>query len=333
MIKQNNQLENFLIYTSPVDGSIKIDIKIVDGTVWLNQGQISTLFNSSVSNISEHIKNIYDTFELSKNETFRIFRNVSNQPIKHYNLDMIMAVGYRVNSIQATHFRIWATKILKEYIIKGFALNDERLKEKNNNYFDELLERIRDIRSSEKVFYRKILEIYATSIDYDPKETTTRNFFATVQNKIHFSVHEHTASELIYERVDGDKAFAGLMVWNGPEPKTKDVKIAKNYLKENEIKILNRIVTMYLEFAELQAMNKTPMYMKDWINKLDDFLKLSGREILRNKGKITSKLAKEKAKIEFRKYKERTKNSLSEVEKHYLEKLELDTKKITSKND
>lgn len=330
MIKNKN-IENFLIYTSPIDGSIKVNIRIENETIWLNQELLSKLFNSSISNISEHIKHIYDTGELNKDETFRIFRNVSNQPIKYYNLDMIIAVGYRVNSIQATHFRIWATKVLKEYIIKGFALNDERLKEKNNNYFDELLERIRDIRSSTKVFYRKILEIYATSIDYDPKQTVTQNFFATVQNKIHFSVHGHTASELIYERVNSGKPFVGLTVWEGLRPKKRDAKIAKNYLTEDEIKILNKIVNMYLEFAELQAMNKTPMYMKDWIDKLDDFLKVSNREILKNRGKITSKLAKEKAEIEFDKYKEKTKNGLSEVEQHFLENLEKNIKKIKNK--
>jgi len=336
MIKQDNKIESFSIYTSPIDGSIKVNARIEDETIWLTPKAIAKLFNKDYSNILKHIKNIYDTCELSKNTTMANFATVVNRGFRgaveedavFYNLDIIIAVGYRVNSIQATHFRIWATKILKEYIIKGFALNDDKLKEKDNNYFDELLERIRDIRSTEKLFYRKILEIYATSRDYDSKASTTQNFFATVQNKIHFSVHGHTASELIYERVDSDKPFVGLTVWNGSDPKKKDVSVAKNYLKEDEIKILNRIVTMYLEFAELQAITKTSMYMKDWISKLDDFLKLSGREILKNKGRIKSKLAKEKANLEFDKYKEKTKNGLSEVEKHFLKTLEKNIKKL-----
>lgn len=242
---------------------------------------------------------------------------------------MIISVGYRVKSHRGVQFRIWATQVLREYLVKGFAMNDDLLKRAGGgNYFDELLSRIRDIRSSEKVFYRKILEIYALSIDYDPRTETTMQFFKTVQNKMHFSVHGHTAAEIIYERANAEKDFMGLTSWTGALPKRTDVEIAKNYLSSDELDTLNRIVSLYLDFAELQAKSHKPMYMKDWIQKLDDFLKLSGKELLSHAGKISAELAKQKADTEYDKFKERTAYSLSPVEIHFLENFEKEQKKL-----
>ena len=245
---------------------------------------------------------------------------------------MIISVGYRVNSYRGVQFRQWATRVLKEYMIKGFALNDELLKNAGGgNYFDELLARIRDIRSSEKIFYRKVLEIYALSIDYDPRTEMTREFFATVQNKMHYATHGHTAAEVIYDRADAKKDFMGLTTWTGMMPKRSDAEFAKNYLNEDEIDTLNRIVNLYVDYAELRAKEHKPMYMKDWIAKLDDFLKLSDREILTNAGSISAKLAKEKADAEYDKFKERTKNELTPVEIHFLEQFEREQKKLEKK--
>lgn len=242
---------------------------------------------------------------------------------------MIISVGYRVHSYRGVQFRIWATKVLKEYIVKGFAMNDDLLKRAGGgNYFDELLARIRDIRSSEKVFYRKVLEIYALSIDYDPRVEMTQKFFKTVQNKIHYSVHGHTAAEIIYERADAEKDFMGLTAWSGAMPTKPEAEIAKNYLTHEEIKSLNRIVSLYLDFAEMQAEEHRPMYMKDWINILDDFLRISRKDILTHAGKISAKLAKEKADQQYDKFKERTKNNLSPVEIHFLENFEREQKKL-----
>ena len=244
--------------------------------------------------------------------------NVSRD-IQYYNLDMIISVGYRVHSLRGVQFRMWATRTLKEYLIKGFAMNDELLKRAGGgNYFDELLARIRDIRSSEKVFYRKVLEIYALSIDYDPRSETTQTFFRTVQNKMHYAVHGHTAAELIYDRADADKDFMGLMTWTGPLPRRSDAEVAKNYLNADEVDTLNRIVSLYLDYAELQAKEHKPMYMSDWIQRLDDFLKLSGKELLQHAGTISAKLAKEKADAEYNKFEERTRNELSPVELHFI---------------
>jgi hypothetical protein len=324
----------FLIYQTD-DGNTKINVKVVEETVWLAQADMASLFGTTPQNITQHINNVYESNELSTLATCKNFlqvqkegnRNV-NRSITHYNLDMIISVGYRVNSISAIHFRQWATKILREYLIKGFVLDDERLKEKNNNYFDELLERIRDIRSSEKVFYRKILEIYATSIDYDPTTKATQDFFATVQNKMHWATHGHTASELIFERANADKDFMGLTVIKGKITKN-EVKVAKNYLNGEELSILNRIVNMYLDFAELQAIKRAPMHMDDWIKKLDEFLKIADRNLLRDKGTISKLEAEEKALKELDKYRERIlNNELSEVEKHFLDNLEKESKKI-----
>ena len=242
---------------------------------------------------------------------------------------MIISVGYRVQSHRGVQFRIWATQILKEYLIKGFALNDDILKQAGKgNYFDELLARIRDIRSSEKMFYRKILEIYALSIDYDPRAETTKLFFKTVQNKIHFSVHGHTAAEIIYSRANAEKDFMGLTTWTGMIPKRSDAEYAKNYLTDEELDILNRIVSLYLDFAELQAQSHAPMYMKDWIQKLDDFLKLSGKDLLIHAGTISAELAKQKANTEYDKFKKRTLNQLSSVEIHFIESFEKEQKKL-----
>lgn len=249
--------------------------------------------------------------------------------VAYYNLDMIISVGYRVKSHRGVQFRIWATQVLKEYIIKGFVLNDDLLKRAGGgNYFDELLARIRDIRSSEKIFYRKVLEIYALSIDYDPRTETTKKFFATIQNKMHYSVHGHTASEIIFDRADSNKDFMGLSSWTGALPKRSDAEIAKNYLSEDELDTLNRIVSLFLDFAELQAKSHTPMYMKDWIQKLDDFLKLSGKELLKHAGMISAEIAKKKANEEYDKFKERTRYSLSPVEIHFIENFEKERKKL-----
>lgn len=249
--------------------------------------------------------------------------------ISYYNLDMIISVGYRVNSYRGVQFRMWATQVLREYLIKGFALNDDLLKRAGGgNYFNELLARIRDIRSSEKMFYRKILEIYALSIDYDPHTEMTRSFFATIQNKIHFSVHGHTAAEIIYNRADAQKDFMGLTSWTGRLPKRNDAEFAKNYLTEDELQVLNRIVSLFLDFAELQAQNHIPMYMKDWLQKLDDFLKLSGKELLLHAGSVSAEIAKLKANSEYDKFKQRTNTQLSPVELHFIDNFERERKKL-----
>lgn len=292
----------FLLYQTP-DGESKIEVKLQDDTVWLSLDQMAELFQRNKSTISRHIKNVLEEGELLADSTIANFATVQNEGKRHverqityYNLDMIISVGYRVHSYRGVQFRIWATKVLKDYIVKGFALNDDLLKRAGGgNYFDELLARIRDIRSSEKVFYRKILEIYALSIDYDPRVEMTQKFFKTVQNKMHYSVHGHTAAEIIYERANAQKDFMGLTTWSGAMPTKPEAEIAKNYLTQDEIKSLNRIVSLYLDFAEMQAEEHRPMYMKDWINILDDFLRISRKDILTHAGKISAKLAKEKA--------------------------------------
>lgn len=284
----------FLLYQTP-DGESKIEVKLQDDTVWLSLDQMAELFQRNKSTISRHIKNVLEEGELLADSTIANFATVQNEGKRHverqisyYNLDMIISVGYRVHSYRGVQFRIWATKVLKDYIVKGFALNDDLLKRAGGgNYFDELLARIRDIRSSEKVFYRKVLEIYALSIDYDPRVEMTQKFFKTVQNKMHYSVHGHTAAEIIYERADAQKDFMGLTTWSGAMPTKPEAEIAKNYLTQDEIKSLNRIVSLYLDFAEMQAEEHRPMYMKDWINILDDFLRISRKDILTHAGKIT----------------------------------------------
>ncbi|MCI7315668.1 MAG: virulence RhuM family protein [Bacteroidales bacterium] len=324
-----------ILYQTP-DGESKIEVRLENDTVWLSADQMAELFQRNKSTISRHIKNVLEDGELEEAATVAFFATVQNEgerkverKIAFYNLDMIISVGYRVHSYRGVQFRIWATKVLKEYIVKGFALNDDLLKRAGGgNYFDELLARIRDIRSSEKVFYRKVLEIYALSIDYDPRVEMTQQFFKTVQNKMHYSVHGHTATEIIYERADSQKDFMGLTTWVGAMPTKPEAEVAKNYLTKEEITSLNRIVSLYLDFAEMQAEEHRPMYMKDWINILDDFLRISRKDILTHAGKISAKLAKEKADKEYDKFKERTKNELSPVEIHFLENFEREQKKL-----
>lgn len=325
----------FILYQTP-DGDSQIEVKLQNDTVWLSLDQMAELFQRNKSTISRHIKNVLEDGELQEEATIANFATVQNEGtrkvervIAYYNLDMIISVGYRVHSYRGVQFRIWATKVLKEFIVKGFAMNDDLLKRAGGgNYFDELLARIRDIRSSEKVFYRKVLEIYALSIDYDPRVEMTQKFFKTVQNKMHYSVHGHTAAEIIYERADAEKDFIGLTTWSGAMPTKPDAEIAKNYLTHEEVKSLNRIVSLYLDFAEMQAEEHRPMYMKDWINILDDFLRISRKDILTHAGKISAKFAKEKADHEYDKFKERTKNNLSPVEIHFLENFEREQKRL-----
>ncbi|MCD8292836.1 MAG: virulence RhuM family protein [Prevotellaceae bacterium] len=326
---------DIILYQTP-DGQSRIEVTLSGETVWLSADQMAELFQRDKSTISRHIKNVFEEGELNADSTVAFLATVQNEGkrkvernIAYYNLDMIISVGYRVNSHRGVQFRIWATQVLREYLVKGFAMNDELLKRGGSgNYFDELLSRIRDIRSSEKVFYRKILEIYALSIDYDPRAESTRRFFQTIQNKMHFSAHGHTAAEIIFERADAGKDFMGLTSWTGAMPQRKDAEVAKNYLSAEEVDTLNRIVSLYLDFAELQAESHQPMYMKDWIQKLDDFLKLSGKELLNHAGKISAELAKQKADTEYGKFKERTANELSPVEMHFIENFEKERKRL-----
>lgn len=297
-----------LIYQAP-DGLTQVDVRVEDETVWLNQSQLAELFQTTKQNISLHINNIYDEGELTQEATVKDYLTVQtegnrdvNREIKHYNLDVIISVGYRVKSHVGTHFRQWATQRLREYIIKGFTLDDERLKQARGGYFDELLGRIRDIRSSEKVFYRKVCDIFATSIDYDAKTETSQEFFATVQNKFHYAIHGHTAAELIKLKADATKPHMGLTNFPGSKLKKEDVTVGKNYLEEKEIDQLNRLVNQYLEFAELQAMNRKPMRMADWVEKLHGFLTLNDREILTNAGKVRKEDADKYALNEYEKF-------------------------------
>lgn len=322
----------FLLYQTP-DGDSQIEVKLQNDTVWLSLDQMAELFQRNKSTISRHVKNVLEDGELEEKSVVAFFATTAadskTYSVAYYNLDMIISVGYRVHSYRGVQFRIWATKVLKEYIVKGFAMNDDLLKRAGGgNYFDELLARIRDIRSSEKVFYRKVLEIYALSIDYDPRVEMTQKFFKTVQNKMHYSVHGHTAAEIIYERADAEKDFMGLTSWSGAMPTKPEAEIAKNYLTHEEVKSLNRIVSLYLDFAEMQAEEHRPMYMKDWINILDDFLRISRKDILTHAGKVSAKLAKEKADNEYDKFKERTQNNLSAVEIHFLENFEREQKRL-----
>ena len=290
-----------LIYQTE-DGKTRLQVRLENETVWLTQKMMAELFQKDVRTINEHIRNIFDEAELKPEGTIRKFRIVQLEgtrqvarEVDFYNLDVIIGVGYRVKSHRGTQFRIWATQRLREYIIKGFTLDDERLKQAGGgNYFDELLARIRDIRSSEKVFWRKVLDIYAISIDYDPRTDMSREFFAVVQNKMNWAAHGHTAAEVIAARVNATKPSMGLTSWTGAHPKQTDIEIAKNYLTVEELDTLNRLVTIYLDFAELQALNRKPMYMKDWIAKLDEFLKVSERDILTHAGKISHEAATSK---------------------------------------
>ena len=331
-------MENEIIIYQTQDGQTKIDVRIENETVWLSQNQMGELFQTTKQNISLHIKNIFEEGELSEDSTVKDYLTVQNEGSRKvsrnvtlYNLDVIISVGYRVKSLRGTQFRIWATQVLKEYLKKGFALNDDLLKQVGGGgYWKELLERIRDIRSSEKVFYRQILDIYATSTDYNPNAEETKLFFKVVQNKMHFAAHGHTAAEVIYLRADSTKDNMGLTVFKGKHPKKDEVTVAKNYLDEKELNILNRITSAYLEFAELQAIRHIPMTMKDWIAKLDDFIKMTGSELLENPGKISKLEAENKALAEYSKYKETIKDELSEVEKHFLESVK-QTQKLLEK--
>jgi hypothetical protein len=318
-----------LIYQTD-DGKTKIETRLENETVWLTQEQISELFQRERSVITKHINNVFQEGELEEKSNVQILHITgSDRPVKIYNLDVIISVGYRVKSHRGVQFRKWATAIIKEYIIKGFTMNDELLKEAGGgNYFDELLARIRDIRSSEKVFWRKVLDIYATSIDYDPSAEITTAFFKTIQNKMHWAAHGHTAAEIIYQRVDSSKPNAGLTHFKGSRPTKQEAEIAKNYLSEDELNVLNRMVTAYLEVAEIQAMNKVPMYMKNWIERLDGFLSMTGKNILQHAGSISHETAIEKARAEYEKYNEQAKNELSNIEKDFLKQIENKTKKL-----
>ncbi|MFI5333593.1 MAG: virulence RhuM family protein [Chlamydiales bacterium] len=308
-------------------GQTQIEVLMHGETVWLALNEIAQLFQIHKSGVSRHLKNIFETSELQRDATVANFATVQEEggrkiirDLEYYNLEAIIAVAYRVNSHRGTQFRIWATEKLKEFIVKGFVLDDKRLKQAGKEqYFEELLARIRDIRSSERVFWRKVLDIYATSIDYDHESELSQELFKVVQNKMHWAAHGHTAAEIIYGRVNSDKPHMGMTSWTGNIPRKADVRTAKNYLNEDELNVLNRIVTAYLEFAELQALNRTPMYMRDWIAKLDDFLKLTGRDILSHAGTVSHEMAMEKAYAEHAKYNKELLNAPSPVEEHFLE--------------
>ena len=331
--------DNQIIIYKTEDGVTKIDVRLENETVWLSLDQIAELFQRDKSTISRHIKNVFEEGELlraatvAKNTTVQREgeREVSRE-IEYYNLDVIISVGYRVKSLRGTQFRIWANNVLKEYMIKGFAMNDDLLKlSGGGDYFKELLDRIKDIRSSERVFYRQILDIYATSIDYDKNAETSILFFKTVQNKMHFAVTNHTAPEIVYLRADSTKPFMGLTTFSGSKPKKTEIGIAKNYLTEQELKELNAITSAYLDFAELQALRRKTMTMKDWIAKLDDFLRMSESEVLDIAGQISHEMAMEKASGEYVKYKALTVDELSVVEKDFLESVKTTQKKLERK--
>lgn len=316
---------NEIIIYQDKDGLAKVDVKIESDTLWLTQLQIAELFGVQKAAISKHLSNIFKSGELDKNSVVSILETTASDGKSYstawYNLDAIIAVGYRVNSKRATAFRIWATNVLKEYMKKGFALDDNRLKELGGGgYFKELLERIRDIRASEKVFYRQILEIYATSIDYDPRADVSIEFFKKVQNKIHYAVHGETAAEVIYHRVDAEKEFMGLTTFKGSQPTLTEAKVAKNYLNEKELRAMGQIVSGYLDFAERQAEREVVMTMEDWSKHLDNILTMSGEQLLQGNGLITHNQAMQKAEEEYKRYKART---LSDVEKDYLESIKL----------
>ncbi len=319
-----DNLGRIIIYNTEQGG--KIEVKLEENTVWLNQNQISELFNVGKSTINYHINNILKEEELSKNSVVRIFRITAedgkNYNVYYYNLDMIIAIGFRVKSNVATIFRKWANGTLKEYMIKGFAINDDVLKQSGGGrYFKELLSRIRDIRSSERVFWRQVLDIFATSSDYDPRSEISINFFKTVQNKLHYAVHGHTAAEIIKERADFNKDFMGLTSFGGNYPIYEDVIIAKNYLDDKELEMLNRIVSLYLDFAELQALEENVMTMSDWVNQLDYFLKMSRKDILEGKGLVSHQEALEHAKEEYIKFKNRLLTEPTDVERRYLDNI------------
>ena len=325
--------ENNIIIYQTQDGKTKIDVKIDNDTVWLNQAQIAELLQTTKQNISSHIQNIFKEQELVEDSVVKDFLTTASDGkdynVKYYNLDVIISVGYRVKSLRGTQFRIWATQILKEYMIKGFAMDDDRLKNLGGGgYWHELLERIRDIRASEKVFYRQVLDIYATSIDYDPYADTSVDFFKKVQNKIHYAVSHQTAAEIIYSRADAQKEFMGLTTFKGKEPHLSDAIVAKNYLDEKELRTMGQIVSGYLDFAERQAERHQPMTMKDWAEHLDKILTATGEDLLQGAGSVSHQKAVSKAKDEYQKYQAKT---LSAAEKDYLESLKTIEKQIEKK--
>lgn len=322
-----------IIIYSTADGLIKIQTRLENDTVWLTQAQMSELFGKDRSVITKHIANVFKEGELEEKSNVQILHIAnSDKPVKFYNLDVIISVGYRVKSFQGTRFRQWATARLREYIVKGFTMNDEMLKQTDNeSYFEELLARIRDIRSSEKVFWRKVLDIYATSVDYDPRAESSKLFFQMIQNKMHWAAHGHTAAEVIYERINAQLPNLGLTNFRGEKPTKQEIEIAKNYLNEDELNVLNRMVTAYLDLAEIQALNRKPMYMKTWIEKLDEFIKITGNEILEHNGSVSHQKALDKANDEYIKYKEQTKNDLSEAERHFIKNIEETSKNIIVK--
>lgn len=333
-MRENN---NIIIYRTD-DGLTKVDVKLEDGTVWLSQQQMAELYGTTKQNVNIHIRNIFEEEELIENSTVKEFltvqkegnRNVERN-VKFYNLDMIISLGYRVKSKVATNFRKWATERLKEYMIKGFTIDDERLKgDGGGNYWKELLARIKDIRSSEKVLYRQVLDLYATAVDYDSKDSKSIEFFKIVQNKLHFAAHGHTASEIIYERADSEKPFMGLTTFKGDLPILSDVVIAKNYLSEEELKILNNLVSGYFDFAEIQAIRHIPMHMEDYVKQLDTILSSTGEKILPDAGRVSRNQAIEKAKSEYKKYQVKT---ISPVEKAYLNSLKEINKKVSNRKE
>ena len=333
----NDENGDIIIYQTD-DGLTKIDVKVQNETVWLSQQQMAELFNTSRTNVIEHINNIYLEEELDKNSTCQNFRQVRKEgnrnvsrEIPFYNLDMIISLGYRIKSKVATNFRKWATERLKEYMIKGFTMDDERLKGNGGgNYWRELLARIKDIRSSEKVLYRQVLDLYATAVDYNPKHEKSIEFFKIVQNKLHYATHGHTASEVIYERADSEKPFMGLTTFKGNIPILSDVVIAKNYLSEKELKVLSNLVSGYFDFAEIQAIRHNPMYMEDYIKQLDTILSSTGERLLIGAGTVSHEQAIEKAKSEYKKYQVKT---ISPVEKEYLKTLKEINSKIEKKDN
>lgn len=315
------------------DGSIRLNVQIEGETVWLTQAQIADLFGVKSQAITKHVKNIYDEGELEQSATCSKMEQVRQEgsrqvkrSVQVYNLDMVISVGYRVNSKQATHFRQWATKVLKEYAVKGFTLDDNRLKDGRSRYFRELLQRVRDICSSERNLYQQVTDIYATSIDYDPHSTTTRNFFATVQNKLHYAAHQHTAAEVVYQRVDSEKPYVGMTNFSGSYVTREDVGIAKNYLTEKELQVLNLLVERFLDYAELQALERKPMTMQDWVEELDRELAHNRREVLQGKDSISHKRALEKARREFEEYRAREMRELESDFDRAVKQLEDGTK-------
>jgi hypothetical protein len=326
-------MSEILIYQTE-DGGTKIQVQLTEDTVWLSQSDMMELFQSSKSNISEHIKHVFEEGELRPESVVRNFRTTANDGksylVKHYNLDVIISVGYRVKSLRGTQFRMWATERLREYLIKGFTMNDDLLKQ-GGGYFDELLDRIRDIRSSEKVFYRKVLEIYATSIDYDASSVVTQQFFLTVQNKLHWAAHGHTAAEVIFQRANAELPFMGLTTFKGNKPTKQEIGVAKNYLSQEELAVLNRLVSAYLDIAEINAMQRKPMYMKDWIEVLDGFIQMSRQEVLTHSGKISAEIAQQKALSEYETYKHTSVDALSEVERQFIASIEQAHKQFKKK--